>query len=125
MTNEQFEQHYLPKYESVIKALARKLARKDQELYEDLRQVGMISLWQLDPTNAVSNEDAWIRQALYNKMTDVLRRERPAKYESLSAHLARGDQVVEDEILGGARLLHASSRPRSEASDFVEEDDDR
>ena len=123
MTNDDFEQKYLPKYRNVIKALARKLAKRDQELFEDLKQVGMIALWQLDPAQATTNEDAWIRQALYNNMTNVLRRDRPKLYESLQAHLAHGDQLMIDATTGEPSLLLARQRMRFDLNEQDEDDD--
>lgn len=124
MTNEQFEKDYYPRYEGVINALARKLARRDSDLFEDLRAVGMMSLWELDPSKATTNEDAWIRQALFNKMTDVLRRDRPGVYESLQAHLGRGEQLVEDPSTGERRLIQGGQPVRGLTSDAQDGDDD-
>lgn len=123
MTNEDFERTYLPRYRGVIKALARKLARRDQELYEDLCQVGMIALWQLDPTKATQNEDAFVRQILFNKMTDVLRRDRPALYQSLTALMARGDQLTLDQA-GDVRLIYAVDAPRESFFERMDEDEE-
>lgn len=111
MTEQEFNEIYFPKYRGVIKALARKIARRDQDLYEDLRSVGMIALWQMDPSKATQNEDAFIRQVLYNKMADVLRRDRPELYVSLTSRLAAGDQLYSDPSTGEARLLYAG-RPQ-------------
>ena len=102
-----YEDTYLPRYAAAIKALARKLARRDQELFEDLFQEGMIALWKLDPANARDNEDAWVRQALWNNMVTFLRKERPARFESLEAHLARGAQVLLGDD-GEIRMLPGS-----------------
>lgn len=104
MTNEEFEQTYYPRYDSVLKQLARKLARRDQALYEDLYQAGLIALWQLDTGRVHSNEDAWVRQSIYNKMVDLLRKERPIIFESLEQHLEAGNQLVYDVDTDGPRL---------------------
>lgn len=102
---------YLARYKNAISALARKLARRDQELFEDLRQEGMIALWNLDPQKARDNEDAWLRQALWNKMVSFLRRERRRAFDSLDSLLERGAQVVEE---GGEVTMVApvSRKPR-------------
>lgn len=101
---------YLKRHVNDIQAIARKLARRDQELYEDLVQEGRIALWGLDVRKAKDNEDAWIRQALYNRMVSFLRRDRrrPKMFDSLDALLERGAQVVEDS--DGPGVVNPMSR---------------
>jgi DNA-directed RNA polymerase specialized sigma24 family protein len=94
MTNEQFEQHYLPKYQGAIRALARKLARGDADLYEDLAQTGLIALWQIDLSTCSGNEDPFIRQVLWNKIVTFLRRSHARKFKSLDRMLEAGNQVI-------------------------------
>lgn len=121
MTDDQFTRVYLPRYGRVIYALARKLARHDDELFEDLRAVGMMALWELDPSKAASNEDAWIRQALWNKMVDEKRRQYPMvadrpRFESLDGYLERGAQVGNDAGTGEARLM-GRAKPKTPDQD--------
>lgn len=103
---------YLPRYINDIQAIARKLAKRDQELFEDLVQEGRIALWGLNPKKARDNEDAWIRQAIYNKMVSFLRRERRRVFDSLDSLLERGAQVMESD--GEAHMVAPLvRRPRS------------
>lgn len=110
MTNDEFERIYLPKYELVIRAIARKLAQTNDTLAEDLYQEGLIALWNCTPNRARDNPDAYIRQALKFRMIDYLRRERIYSIESLEARLERGEQLVEG-IDGGIDLV-APREPR-------------
>jgi DNA-directed RNA polymerase specialized sigma24 family protein len=97
MTNSEFTEVYLPKYDLVIRAISRKLALTNDTLAEDLYQEGLIALWNCDPTRAKDNPDAYIRQALKFRMIDYLRRERIYNTESLDARLERGEQLVIDD----------------------------
>lgn len=109
MRNKEFSQYYYPRYNTIITAIARKLGGTDDDLVDDLEQEGRIALLALDPSRATSNEDAWIRQALKNRMVDMLRKYNPRIYESLTRLLENGDQLERDEATGDVRLL--SSRP--------------
>lgn len=104
MTNDQFNNIYLPRYDATLKRLARKLARRDQVLYEELYQTGMIALWQLDTSKATENEDAWIRQALKYKMVSLLRTQRPKLFEALEK-LLETNQLVYDPDAEAPRLV--------------------
>lgn len=130
MTNEDFEQYYLPKYELVIRAIARKLAQTNDTLAEDLYQEGLIALWNCIPARAKDNPDAYIRQSLKFRMIDYLRRERIYNTESLEARLERGEQLVRD-VAGDFDLVMPSvSLPtrRNDASKnpkrYLEEEED-
>ena len=105
MTNEEFEQVYYPRYTAVIRAIARKLAQKNDALMEDLVSEGVIALWKVDPSKAKDNPDAFIRQAIKFRMIDWIRKERPEMSESLTPYLERGDQVVHDADTNQARLV--------------------
>lgn len=105
MTNTEFEQVYYPRYNSKIQAIARKIAQRNDALADELYQEGLMALWQLNPKGATNNEDAYIRQAVKFRMIDYLRREHLARFESLTAHLERGDQVVRDEDTGETKLV--------------------
>ena len=109
MTNQEFEQLYYPKYNTVIRAIARKLAQTNDTLAEDLYQEGLIALWKCDPRKAKDNLDAFIRQAVKFRMIDCLRRERLKMTESLDARLEGIEQLVMDEQ-GSLYLL--SPQPR-------------
>lgn len=108
MTNEQFTDVYYPKYAAVIKAIARKLAQRNDALMEELVSEGMIALWKVDPAKARDNPDAFIRQAIKFRMIDWMRKERPDASESLSPYLERGDQVVYDPDTNQPRMLRVS-----------------
>lgn len=105
MTNEEFERTYYPKYDSVIRAIARKLAKKNDTLMDDLYQEGIIALWRCNPKSARDNEDAFIRQAVKFRMIDYMRRERPALFDSLNLHLEYGGQVVLDAVTREPQLV--------------------
>lgn len=122
MDEKQFET-YLSRYINDIQALARKLAKRDQELFEDLVQEGRIALWGFNLARVRDNEDAWIRQSLYNKMVSFLRRERRHVFDSLDWLLERGAQVVVDTG-GEAHIVSpVVNRPRR-ISDWEGPDDE-
>lgn len=75
MTNEQFETEFYPKYKSTIQAIARKLARENDDLVEELFQEGCIAMLNCKPEKAKTNQSAFIRQAIKFRMIDYLRRE--------------------------------------------------
>ena len=92
MRTREFERYY-ERYRHVMVGMARKLVGRDDALVEDLTQEAAFALFQLKPERATSNPDAWIRQALRNRMVDYLRRVNPRKYESLDERLESGDQL--------------------------------
>lgn len=108
MRQREFTKYY-ERYLPTLKAIARKLAGRDDELAEDLQQEGAMLLWSLDPTKASKNLDAWIRKAIYNRMVGFLRAYDPQKYESLDARLESGDQLEQLEDTGEVVLF--TSRP--------------
>jgi DNA-directed RNA polymerase specialized sigma24 family protein len=110
MTNEQFENEYYPRYNSVIRAIARKLAQTNDVLAEECYQEGLIALWNCDPSRARDNPDAYIRQAVKFRMIDHLRKERLYNIESLEARLELGDQLVSE--LGDLALVVPTARNR-------------
>lgn len=56
-------------------------------------------------------------------MTDYIRRERPAYYESLTARIERGEQVIQDADTGELRIVGVrDTRRRNPAN---EEEDSR
>lgn len=107
MTNDEFSFYYDLYYVKllVVQRIARKLATDDEELYQDLVQVGLIRLSKLVPSKATTNTDAWIRQSMKYAMVDYLRKNQPKHYESLDSRLAAGDQIEEDEATGTLRLV--------------------
>lgn len=105
MKRTDFDQYY-ERYRSVITAIARKLAGRDDDLVADLEQEGAIALWNLNPGIAVTNLDAMVRQAIKFRQIDYLRRQNPQQYESLDGLLEGGNQL-ESDPLGGSRLVSA------------------
>jgi len=97
MTNTEFTEHYLPRYASVMRAIARKLARSDDILVEDLYQEGLVALWLCKPERAHKNQDAYIRQALRFRMIDYLRKVHAYTFDSLDYRLEQGEQLVINE----------------------------
>lgn len=116
MTNEDFDEVYYPKYNSVIRAIARKLANTNDALTDDLYQEGLMALWLCNPQGAQRNQDAYIRQAVKFRMIDFLRREKLADKESLDLQLEHGRQVVRGDD-GALSLVRdkRSSRARDAA----------
>lgn len=100
---------YYKRYLPVMKAIARKLAKQDNELAEDLEQEAALALLRLDPKRATTNEDAFVRMALRNSMVDYLRKNMPKKYESLDHRLECGDQV--EQLTSGELFLITSREP--------------
>lgn len=104
MRRKQFEEYYA-KYLPAIRAIARKLAHRDDALAEDLEQEGAFALLKLDPSRARTNESAWVRMALHNRMVDFLRRYNPKVYISLDARFEAGDQLEQSEETGELTLF--------------------
>lgn len=123
MTNEEFDKIYLPKYDLVIRAIARKLAQTNDTLAEDLYQEGLIALWNCKPHRARDNPDAYIRQALKFRMIDYLRRERIYATESLEARLERGEQLVMD-VAGSFDLVIPRDRIKAKNQKPISQDDE-
>lgn len=109
MRRKEFDKLY-PKYRPIIQAIARKLARQDDDLCADLEQEGACLFWQINTDNAHTNLDSFLRTAAQRRMIDYLRRNRPHLYESLDHRLACGDQV---EQLENGELILISDRPRA------------
>ncbi|TFH49106.1 MAG: sigma-70 family RNA polymerase sigma factor, partial [Lysobacterales bacterium] len=104
MRRKQFDAYYA-KYLPAIRAIARKLAHKDDALAEDLEQEGAWALLKLDPSRAKTNESAWVRRAVHNRMVDFLRRYNPKVYVSLDARFEAGDQLEQSEDTGELTLF--------------------
>lgn len=109
MRTREFEKFY-KRYRATITAIARKLVGSDDEMVQDLEQEGAMALMKLDPRRATTNADAWIRQAIKNRMIDYLRKNKPPhiRLESLDARLESGDQL-EQYPSGDFHLI--TSRP--------------
>lgn len=121
MTNDEFEQYYLPKYDLVIRAIARKLAQTNDTLAEDLYQEGLIALWNCTPHRARDNQDAYVRQAIKFRMIDYLRRERIYSTESLEARFERGEQLMMT-VTGDFDLVMPRQRTAPGRHPFPEEE---
>jgi hypothetical protein len=74
MTDAEFEVH-LPKFERSIYAISRKIAGSNEVLYDDLVQVGRISLWKFDLARVQTNVVGCINRHLRNRMIDFVRSE--------------------------------------------------
>lgn len=92
----------LAEYALSIRKIARKLGGPDDDLVEDLQQVGRITLWNLDLSRVESNRDSYIRQSLKFRMIDFIRQTKVGKHESLDGRMlsnggmGAGDQVTKD-----------------------------
>jgi DNA-directed RNA polymerase specialized sigma24 family protein len=123
MTNEEFEATYYPKYKSVIRAIARKLAMTNDALVEDLYQEGLVALWNCQPRLARDNPDAFIRQSVKFRMIDFLRKEKLSSTESLDARMEVGEEIVE-RAPGELALVMNYTRGRVAVPRRVAERDD-
>lgn len=112
MTNAEFEGIY-PIYKNDIRAIARKLAKRDNDLFEDLCSIGSIALWNLDLSKATQNVPAFVKSAIKARMIDFLRKERSYSKESLNTLLALGHQVTEGPA--GDPMLIRAPKKRSRA----------
>ena len=131
MFNKYYQHYYVD--QRIIQRIARKLAKSDHALYRELIQIGLITLWKLNPKKATKNEDAWIRQAMKFPMVDFLRKECPTKpkIQSLDAKLEAGHQLEKDPDTGLPRLVVRRDlkefMPKDFLSDYMAvsmEDDD-
>jgi RNA polymerase sigma factor (sigma-70 family) len=122
MTNEQFETYYKI-YHSDIQAIARRFARTDEDLFDDLFQEGRLALLAFDPAKVHSNEKACVLQAVRNRIIDWLRAEKRDRTESLNALIANGDQITADD--DGKPRLAKNPRRRNEVPAYEDEDDER
>jgi DNA-directed RNA polymerase specialized sigma24 family protein len=123
MTNEQFEKVYFPKYRDVIHAIARKYARDDLDLFDDLVSAATIGLLALDPAKASSNEDAFIRNILRNKTIDFLRWQNRRDFERLDTYLLNGHDVVHDPITNEPMFVHGDNKlaPQTGGDDVADQ----
>lgn len=64
---------FVRKYQLSINGIARRIAGRNDELCEELLQVGLIALWKFDPTKATSNLDGLVKRHLRNRMIDFIR----------------------------------------------------
>lgn len=123
MNEKTFAKYYHTYYvdKRIIQRIARKLAKNNQALYAELVQIGLITLWKLDPKRATVNEDSWIRQALKNRMIDFLRQEfkKYPKIQSLDIMLESGDQLEQDPYTGLPRLVRNPGRAEFLPKDMV------
>lgn len=127
LTKTRAYQVLLDRYAPAIRRLARKYGKADDDLVEDLQQVGRITLWELDLDKVKSNEDAFVRQAIKYRMIDWLRSEGNYRKESLDSKMSGGAQVVKDAT-GKAKILPAAdkkqwSQPRGERFGWTEDDE--
>ncbi len=115
MTNAEFNKLF-PVYDNDIKAIARKLARRDNDLCDDLYSIGCITFWELDLSKATQNVSAYVKSSVRSRMIDFLRKERSYDKDSLNVLLALGNQVVEGEE--GPVLI--KQPPRTQYEEFVD-----
>lgn len=120
MTNREFEEVYYPKYKDAIAALARRFEHTDASLVEDLEQEGAIALWSLDLRRVKKNEASYIKQAVAFRMVDFLRKERPARFESLDAELLSWVRMEVDEDTGLLRIVRNGVLSRGKVTDEEE-----
>lgn len=114
-------QKYYRLYEDDIRGVARTLARTNDDLCDDLYNIGLVTLWRIDVTTITRNERAFIRQAVRNRMTDFLRADRSKRYVSLDELLEGGDQVTYTPE--GSMHLLPGNRPLTD-SEVGEDTDD-
>ena len=122
MTNEQFDSYYKI-YRSDLQAIARRFARTDEDLFDDLFQEARLALLAFDPAKVHSNEKACVLQAVRNRIIDWLRSEKRDRTESLNALIANGDQISTDDE-GKPRLVKHPRRYKSDQVTIDSEDED-
>jgi DNA-directed RNA polymerase specialized sigma24 family protein len=126
MTHDEFNEVYYPKYNSVIRAIARKLANTNDTLAEDLYQEGLLALWLCNPKGAQRNKDAYIRQAVKFRMIDYLRKEKLMSQESLDYHLESGRQIIRGAD-GATRIVRYRDKSRCgnpAQGEYAQDDDE-
>jgi DNA-directed RNA polymerase specialized sigma24 family protein len=72
MTEDEYNQ-FVVRYRLSIQGIARRIAGRNDELCDELIQVGRIALWKFDPTKATSNLDGLVKRHLRNRMIDFIR----------------------------------------------------
>jgi DNA-directed RNA polymerase specialized sigma subunit len=96
MTEKEFNETYYPRYHEDIRSIARKYARTDNDLFDDLLQEGLQALFRCNMATVKTNESAFVRQAVKFRIVDFLRRMKLSKYESLDMHLKSGRQLAKE-----------------------------
>lgn len=104
MTKEEFETVYYPKYQAMIVAIARRLAKTDHDLFGDLCQEGALALWRCNPERALRSKDTYVNQAIKYRMIDYLRRHSKGDTISIDTLESMGMQVVAGS--SGPRVVH-------------------
>lgn len=99
-----------PLYERDIQGVARKLARSDDDLWDDLVSVGMVTFWRLNLASVVTNRDAFVTSSVRKRMIDFLRKERRYTTESLNALLSNGFQLTQDDETGEVIVMEPKHR---------------
>jgi DNA-directed RNA polymerase specialized sigma24 family protein len=126
MTEKEFNEVYYPRYLEDIRNIARKYAKTDNDLFEDLLQEGLLALFRCDIATVRSNESAFVRQAVKFRIVDFLRRSKIVLHESLDTHLQSGRQLAKD-MDGNFMLTHNKriirNRIRLEESEHKSWDD--
>jgi DNA-directed RNA polymerase specialized sigma24 family protein len=64
---------FVRKYQLSINGIARRIAGRNDELCDELQQVGLIALWKFDPGKATTNLDGLVKRHLRNRMIDFIR----------------------------------------------------
>lgn len=120
MTTEEFENDYYPRYQSMIVAIARRLAKTDHDLFVDLCQEGALALWRCEPKNATRSVDTYINQSIKFRMIDYLRKYQKGDVISIDSLDAAGIQVADTKE--GAKIMrynNASLQLFNEEEDSV------
>lgn len=107
--NEYYDKYYIKN--KTIQKIARKLSQQDLDLYDDLVQIGLMTLWMIDPSKAKTNKDSWIRQAIRFKMIDHLTEMDPRKYVSLDSKLEEGYQI--ESTVDGPKMRNVQEKPNT------------
>lgn len=117
MTEQEFDEYY-PRFFRQINAIARKISGANENMYDDLVQVGRISLWKFDLTRVKTNEVGCINRHLRNRMIDFVRSEQTkAKMITLDdIHRPRIDAIFLDDsgIVVEARMSPHDPELRTE-----------
>lgn len=114
----------LAEFEKPIRGMARKLAKQDEDLFEDLCQIGRLTLLNVNQASVRSNRSSMIRKAVKCRMIDFLRSFNPARYVSLDSFIEEGWQlsgvVTAEMYLRPPKVTHRASDEFAEAPKTIE-----
>ncbi len=122
MTNEEFEVEY-PKFKRSIHAIARKIAGANDLMFDDLLQVGRVSLWQFDLTKVQTNVVGCVNRHLRNRMIDYVRAETGGRRNAVSYDPTRSEPHLDGLYLDESGNVVEIAKRHAEPPDWEYRDD--